>query len=81
MVAITIRDVPPEVRNELAQRAERAGQSLQQYLRFELQKIAEKPSKEDWMRRVRAGVDGSGVVLSAEDIVRSIREDRDDSGR
>ena len=32
-VAITIRDVPDEVRDELAARAARSGQSLQEYLR------------------------------------------------
>ncbi len=32
-VAITVRGVPDEVRDELAARAARAGQSLQEYLR------------------------------------------------
>ena len=81
MVAITIRNVPPEVRNELASRAARSGQSLQEYLRTELQKMADKPSIEEWMRRVRQSVEGSGSTVAAEDIVRSIREDRDDPRR
>lgn len=33
MVAVTVRDVPDEVRDELAARAARAGKSLQEYLR------------------------------------------------
>jgi plasmid stability protein len=32
-VAIAVRDVPDEVRDELASRAARAGKSLQEYLR------------------------------------------------
>jgi plasmid stability protein len=33
MVAITIRDIPDDVRDELAARAARSGKSLQEYLR------------------------------------------------
>ena len=35
-VSVTIRDVPDETRAELAARAARAGQSLQEYLRGQL---------------------------------------------
>ncbi|MEO8095656.1 MAG: hypothetical protein ABI632_12115 [Pseudolysinimonas sp.] len=43
MTSITIRDVPQETRDELAARAARAGQSLQEFLSLTLQQIAEKP--------------------------------------
>jgi len=42
MVAITIRDVPAETRNELAARAARGGRSLQEYLRGQLVELAER---------------------------------------
>lgn len=79
--SITIRNVPDEVRDELAARAARSGRSLQEFLRLELESMAAKPSLEDWMAKVRARVEGSGLHLSAEDIVTSIRQDRDDPRR
>ena len=53
MVAITIRDIPGEVRNELAARAARAGQSLQEYLRSLLVATADKPTARDVVARAR----------------------------
>lgn len=50
---ITIRNVPDEVRNELAARAARAGQSMQEYLREELERLAKRPSLDEWLMRVR----------------------------
>ena len=44
MTAITIRDVPAEVRDALAARAAMAGQSMQEYVRAQLIEIATKPS-------------------------------------
>ncbi|WP_395245504.1 hypothetical protein ACGGZK_06745 [Agromyces sp. MMS24-K17] len=43
-VTITVRAVPDEVRDELAARAARAGQSLQEFLSAELAAIASRPS-------------------------------------
>lgn len=52
-VQITIRDVPHEVRDELAARAARAGQSMQEYLRQELERLATRPSLGEWLSRVQ----------------------------
>jgi len=52
-VQITIRDVSNEVRDELAARAARAGKSMQEYLREELERLAARPSLGEWMSRVR----------------------------
>lgn len=43
-VTITVRAVPDEVRDELAARAARAGQSLQEFLSAELAALAARPS-------------------------------------
>lgn len=43
MPSITIRDVPPSTRDELASRAARSGRSLQEYLRKELIDLANRP--------------------------------------
>jgi plasmid stability protein len=65
MVAITIRDIPDEVRNELAARAARSGQSLQEYLRSLLVTTADKPTAAEVVARARARVDATGVRLNA----------------
>ena len=68
-VAITIRDVPDAVRDELAARAARAGKSLQEYLRGMLVETAARPPVEDVIARARARVQGTGVRVGAESIL------------
>jgi plasmid stability protein len=63
MVAVTIRDVPEEVRDELAARAAREGKSLQEYLRSLLMDVADKPTVGEVLSRARARVTATGVRL------------------
>lgn len=73
MVAITIRDIPADVRDELAGRAARAGKSLQEYLRGLLVATADKPTAQQVIARARARVHTTGarvdatVILTAKD--------------
>ncbi len=53
-VQITIRGVPEEVRDELAARAALKGQSMQEFLRRELERIASRPSAAAWLQEVRS---------------------------
>lgn len=75
-VAITIRDVPDETRDELAARAARSGRSLQEYLRAELVRLAGQPDVEALVARMRERVERTGTRLVAEDIVRYRDSDR-----
>ena len=75
-VAITIRDVPDEVRDELAVRAARAGKSLQEYLRGMLMDSAARPPVEDVIARARARVNTTGVRVDAESILAARDADR-----
>ncbi len=52
-VQITIRGVPESVRDELASRAALQRQSMQEFLRGELERIASRPSVDEWVREVR----------------------------
>ena len=52
-VQITIRDVPGEVRDALAIRAARQRQSMQGFLRGELERIASRPAVDEWLQGVR----------------------------
>jgi len=68
-VAITVRDVPDAVRDELAARAGRSGRSLQEYLRAMLVEQAARPPVSDVIARARARVDATGTRLEAESIL------------
>jgi plasmid stability protein len=59
--AITIRDVPSKTRDQLAERAAASGRSLQQYLRAELIRLAER-------------ADNVAIVTRAQDRVRQTSE-------
>lgn len=75
-VAITVRGVPDEVRDELAARAARAGKSLQEYLRGMLLEAAARPSVGDVTARARARVDATGVSVDAASILAARDADR-----
>lgn len=72
-VAITIRDVPREVRDELAARAARSGRSLQEYLQGLLAEAVEHPPVDDVITRARARVSATGSRVDAAAIL-SARE-------
>lgn len=73
---MTVREVPNEVRDELAARAARAGQSLQEYVRGELIALARRPSPVELWDRVEHRVLATGTRLNAEAIVESRDADR-----
>ena len=75
-IAITVRDVPDDVRDELAARAARAGQSLQEYLRALLVDAVARPTVADVIARARARVDTTGVHIDAESILAARDADR-----
>ena len=75
VVNITIRDVPPEVRDILAARAKRRGQSSQEFLKSTLVDIAAKRDKEE----VLASIDARRATMSKVDVMSLLG--RDDDGR
>lgn len=75
-VAITVRDVPNDVRDEPAARAARAGKSLQEYLRSILVETAGRPAVDDVIARARARVAATGVHVDAESILAARDADR-----
>lgn len=75
-VSMTIRDVPDEVRDELAARAAQAGQSLQEYVRAQLTALARRPSPEQFWDRVEHRLRSTGTRLSAEQILEARDADR-----
>ncbi len=75
-VQITIRDVPDDVRNELASRAALRGQSMQEYLRGELERIASRPSVDALMAEIRRRKAASGTRITPSEILRARDADR-----
>lgn len=76
MTSITIRDVPDEVRDELAARARRSGRSLQEYLRSELAELARRPDPAAVLAQVRERKQRTGSRLSRERILAHRDHDR-----
>lgn len=52
MPNVLVRDIPEEIHAALQRRAERHGQSLQQYLAAELRRLAERPSIDEVLDRI-----------------------------
>ena len=75
-VAITIRNVPDEVRAELAARAARSGRSLQEFLLRELAELASRPSVDDVIARARVRARATGTQLDPAQIVAARDADR-----
>jgi plasmid stability protein len=75
-VRITIRDVPEEVRDELAARAALQGKSMQEYLRSELERMASRPSMDKWLEGVRKRKSLANTRLTAKQILQHRNADR-----
>lgn len=75
-VQITIRGVPEEVRDELAIRAALRRQSMQAFLRGELERIASRPSVGVWLQAVRNRKAGTKTRIPPFHILRARNTDR-----
>ena len=76
MVQITIRNVPEQVRDQLAARAALRRMSMQEYLRTELERLAARPTVEGWLERVRSRKKAAGARIGADEILRHRDADR-----
>lgn len=75
-VQITIRNVPEEVRDELAARAALKRQSMQEYLLSELERLAGLPTIETVLDEVRRRVEASGTSIPSSVILEARDTDR-----
>ena len=75
-VQITIRRVPERVRDELAARAALRRQSMQEFLRQELERIASRPALDTWLRRVRERKEAAGTRVRPSSILQARDADR-----
>lgn len=75
-IQITIRNVPAAVRDELAVRAARRGQSMQEFLRGELERLASCPPVDELLARMKTRKAMSGARVSAGEILSARDADR-----
>jgi len=69
MPNVLVRDIPDDVHSALQRRAERRGQSLQQYLASELKRLAERPSLDEVLDRIERRRGGQvGLRQAVEDL-------------
>jgi plasmid stability protein len=69
MSNVLVRDIPEDIHAALQRRAERRGQSLQQYLAAELRRLAERPSLEEVLDRIDRRQGGRvGLARAVEDL-------------
>lgn len=73
---MTIRNIPDDVRDELAARAARSGRSLQEYMRAELIELAGKLTLDEWLDQVVERKRAMGARLSTEEILAALHADR-----
>jgi plasmid stability protein len=66
---VLVRDLPDDVHAALQRRAERRGQSLQQYLAGELRRLAEQPTVEEVLEQIEQRRRGAvGLAQAAKDL-------------
>ena len=69
MPNLLVRDLPDDVHAALQRRAERRGQSLQQFLSSELRRLAERPSVDEVLDRIEHRSGGRvGLRQASEDL-------------
>ena len=67
---VLVRGIPDDVHAALQRRAERRGQSLQQYLAGELRRLAKRPSMDDVLDKIERHRGGSvGLAQAAADLL------------
>jgi len=72
---IQVRDVPEAVHRVLKARAADEGMSLSDFLKRELERVAERPSMREWLERTREAKPIAGK-RSAAQVVRALRDER-----
>lgn len=75
-VQITIRGVDETVRDKLAVRAAQRRQSMQEFLRGELERITSRPSVETWLEGVRQRKEAAATQAPAAAILEARDADR-----
>jgi len=72
---VQIRDVPEQVHRTLKARAAREGMSLSDFIKRELERVAERPTMQEWLERTR-NAKPIPTKMSAARVIRELRDER-----
>jgi plasmid stability protein len=72
---IQVRDVPESVHGTLKSRAAREGMSLSDFIKRELERVAERPTMQEWLERTRKAKP-IPAKMSAARVIRELRDER-----
>lgn len=72
---IQIRDVPDELHSTLKARAARGGMNLSDYIKRELERVAERPTIKEWLQRTQEAKPTRTKQTAAE-VIRAMRDER-----
>ena len=72
---IQVRDVPESVHGILKSRAAREGMSLSDFIKVELERVAERPTMREWLERTQLAKPIRGNVTVAK-VIRELRDQR-----
>jgi plasmid stability protein len=72
---IQVREVPESVHRTLKSRAAREGMSLSDFIKRELERVAERPTMQEWLERSR-NAKPIPAKMSAARVIRELREER-----
>jgi antitoxin FitA len=72
---IQVRDVPDSVHGTLKARAAREGMSLSDFIKRELERIAERPTMQEWLERTQQARAIPSKRTAAQ-VIRELRDER-----
>ena len=72
---VQVRDVPDAVHSTLKARAAREGMSLSDFIKRELERVAERPTMDEWLR-VTAEARAIPTKRTAASVIREMRDER-----
>jgi plasmid stability protein len=72
---IQVRDVPESVHGTLKSRAAREGMSLSDFIKRELERVAERPTMQEWLDRTQQAKP-IPTRRSAAQVIRELRDER-----
>lgn len=72
---IQVRNVPESVHATLKSRAAREGMSLSDFIKRELERVAERPTMQEWLERTQEAKPIAGKKTAAQ-IIRALRDEQ-----
>jgi plasmid stability protein len=72
---IQVRDVPESVHGALKARAAREGMSLSDFIKRELERVAERPTMREWLERAQQAKPIPAQRTAAQ-VIRELRDER-----